>query len=135
MNSQPNYDTTITEINYSGDFEYRSWIRRVFCMASLENIDEDIDEISRDEMNFDAESTSRALDDIFENTKSHHLFQKLYESAAALMISVDHSIGLCVLFSYDYFPYFHRCLCCYYETPHEFTESHPSYLELHSKIT
>ena len=128
------YDISQKNIQYSNDFEYRAWIRRMFCMTLPEEMDTDIDEVSRDEMNYDDTSTSLYLDHIYESTSHNTLFQKLYECAAALMLSEDKSIGLCVLFSYDYFKYFHECLCCFFETPDEFTEKHPAYMRMREKI-
>lgn len=128
------YDTSEKNIYYSNDFEYRAWMRRLFCMVSPKDIDQDIDEVSRDEMDYDDVSTSLLLDHIYESTSHNSLFQQLYECAAALMLSEDKSIGLCVLFSYNYFQYFHKCLCCFFETPDEFTENHPVYLQMREKI-
>lgn len=128
------YNTFEKNIQYSNDFEYRAWIRKLFCMTSPENIQDDIDDISRDEIDYDDSSASLFLDHIYESTSKNDLFQKLYKCAAALMLSEDKSIGLCVLFSYDYFSFFHNCLCCFFENPDEFTENHPSYIRMREKI-
>ena len=131
------YNITQKKIQYSNDFEYRAWMRRLFCMTSPEEtkeLDSEIDEVSRDEMDYDDTSSSLYLDHIYESTYQNSIFQQLYQRAAALMLSEDKSIGLCVLFSYDYFQCFHECLCCFFETPDEFTENHPTYVRMREKI-
>lgn len=128
------YNISQNNIEYSNDFEYRTWMRRLFCMKSPEEMDSEIDEVSRDEMDYDDTSSSLVLDHIYDKTSQNTLFQQLYERAAVLMLSEDKSIGLCVLFSYHYFKYFHECLCCFFESPAEFTENHPTYLRMREKI-
>lgn len=132
----PQYDTSEKNIEYTNDFEYRGWLRKLFCMVTPEDMktDLDIDEISRDEMDYDEEAASKYMDHILNSTVKHPLFADLYQCAAGLMFSVDRSVGLCVLLSYDYLPWFHRCLCCFFETPDEFNETHPDYVKLREKI-
>lgn len=115
------YNTSEKNMSYSNDFEYRACLRRLFCMTSP-TIDEDIDEISRDEQDFDMDTTTKILDYVYETTSNHPAFQELYDIAASKMISMDRSIGLSVLFSYDYFALFHGCLCSFYENPSAFNK-------------
>ena len=129
------YDISQKEMKYSNDLEYRSSLRKVFGMKSPDALSEDIDEISRDEQDFDMENTSRCLDYIYENTCNNPCFQELYDSAAEKMISMDRSIGLSVLFSYDYFAGFHKCLCCYYEDPENFDDKSLAFIELKTSLT
>jgi hypothetical protein len=94
----------------------------------------EIDEITRDELDYDESAASKILDFVFEKTFENALFQELYDIAAAKMISMDRSIGLAVLFSYDYMALFHRCLCCYFTNPADFSETSDSYVCLKKKI-
>lgn len=120
-NNITRYDISNKNMSYSNDFEYRECLRRLFCMK-LPDLDDDIDEVTRDEQNFDMESTATILDYVYNTTCDNPAFQELYDSAAAKMISLDRSIGLSVLFSYDYFAMFHRCLCCFYEDQPNFNK-------------
>jgi hypothetical protein len=129
------YNISEKEMKYSNDKEYRSSLRKVFGMKSPEDLSEDLDDISRDEQDFDMENTSRCLDYVYDSTCNNPYFQELYDSAAEKMISMDRSIGLSVLFSYDYFEGFHKCLCCYYEDPDGFNETSLEFIELKTKLT
>jgi len=130
------YDTSVEELNYTNDVEYRQTVRRLFCMISPKdtNID-DLDEITRDEQDFDVDATESTMNEIYDKTKENPLFQQLYDSAAAKMISMDRSIGLAVLCSYDYLSMFHRCLCVYLKQPNEFNETSDEYVRLMKKMT
>ena len=65
----------------------------------------------------------KGMDYIYDRTRKHPLFQKIYNEAAAKMLSIDQEIGLAVCFSYDYFDAFHACLSMYLENPKSFQES------------
>jgi hypothetical protein len=130
------YNTSSPVLHYSNDLEYRSCMRRIFCMVSPIITDEssDIDEITLDEQDYDESASSKMMDFVYEKTFEHVLFQELYDIAASKMISLDRSIGLAVLFSYDYMTLFHRCLCCYFTKHEDFTETHDSYVSLKKKL-
>jgi hypothetical protein len=130
------YDTSLEELTYTNDAEYRETIRRLFCMISPKDMNiDDLDEITRDEQDFDPEATESTMNEIYDKTKGNPLFQHLYDSAAAKMISMDRSIGLAVLCSYDYLALFHKCLCLYLKRPNEFNEQSDEYVRLMKKIT
>jgi len=129
------YDTSDKNVTYNNDFEYRAWIRRIMCMIPPKDIDDDIDEISRDEMTFDEAASETALNYVYDRTQHHPLFQELYSLGAATMFSLDRSFGISVLFSYDYMALFHQCICCFFETPDEFTENFSPYVCLRKKLT
>lgn len=125
MEPEPSY-LYYLDIQYENDFQYRKCLRNVFCMISRESLDKDLDEVTMDENNYDEEKSKKAMDYVYSRTTNHPLFNHLYEKAAALMFSVDKSIGLCVLFSYDYLHCFHNCLKCFFQEPEQFNEkSHP----------
>jgi hypothetical protein len=104
------YNTNLI-LNYDDDFGYRQSIRDVFGMnCSSESVDSDYDEVTKDELMYEADAISKGLDDIYERTKDVPEFQKIYSICAGFMLSVDPNIGLAVVFSYDYFDKFHPCL-------------------------
>lgn len=96
---------------YNNTNEYRNEIRRIFCMDSSNypDIDNSIDSESRDELEYDEQTMSAALDRIYANTKNHSIFNKFFEQAAGFMLSTDREIGLAVLCSYDYLDVFIPC--------------------------
>jgi hypothetical protein len=108
---------TDTVVQYTNDQEYRVCLRNVFSMNSLQiathQTDGGVDEVTRDEWDYDADAMSSGMDWIYDTTASHPLFQEWYRAAAGKMLSEDPSIGIAVLFSYDYFRLFHPCLCHY----------------------
>jgi len=107
-------------VDYNDTNSFRNQIRKIFkmnmdiCSQNVENIEqhneETLDEESRDEMLYDGESTVKMLEYIMNETIHVEEFRELYEKAAARMISTDVTIGEAILFSYDYFYYFHACL-------------------------
>ena len=131
------YNTSMEHIVYTNDMEYRAVLRTLFCMSGSKNADvlNDLDEVSADELDFDEDAASRALDTLYEKTRDHPLFQEIYDLAAALMFSTDRSIGLSVLFSYDYLVLFHPCIYCFLERPGEFNKEYEPFAKLHFKLT
>jgi len=127
------YNTKLV-IQYSNDREYRASLREIFSMKRVIRLDPDLDEISRDEQDYDIDAASQKMDFIFERTSGHPRFQELYDIAASKMISMDRNIGLSVLFSYDYFALFHRCLCSFFDDPDEFDEANMAFVALKKKI-
>ena len=137
-----NYPIDIV-VKYSNDKEYRNCLRKIFSMntnstwndserntepvgrsvyarfGSEERATEsditDLDEVSQDELLYDSDATNNFLDFIYDKTKNNTLLIELYILAASVMISTDTNIGLAVLFSYDYFIYFHKCLCIFFD--------------------
>jgi hypothetical protein len=104
------YNTNLI-LNYSDDFGYRQSIRDVFGMkCAPDSVNVDYDDVTRDELMYEADAISAGLDDIYERTKDVPEFQKIYSTCAGFMLSVDPNIGLAVVFSYDYFDKFHPCL-------------------------
>lgn len=127
------YNTKL-QIKYSNDYEYRAILREIFSMKRMIQVDPDLDEITRDEQDYDVDAASQKLDFIFEMTSGNPWFQELYDIAASKMISTDRSIGLSVLFSYDYLALFHRCLCSFFDDPDGFYESNVAFVALKKKI-
>ena len=129
------YCTDCPTVTYDNDFEYRVCLRKLFSMKPVKlTCDDDIDEVSRDENDYDGETTSKGLDFIYESTKDNVYFQKLYDAGASKMLSENREIGLAVLFSYDYMKYFHSCVVDYLEDPVHFDDSNKSYVILYKKI-
>ena len=102
-------------VQYTNDNEYRACIRQVFQMNEKEkNTDDDMDAVSRDELDYDMDAFSKFIDNVFINTRENSDLFELYKNAAAVFFSLDEVIGLSVLFSFDYFHHFHKCLCMYF---------------------
>ena len=117
------YNWTIPFLTYDNDDEYRRHIRTAFNLPQKNNIDttttrptptdttyDDPDELDPKEMDVLMETTRL----IYEKTQAHPLFATLYEHAAAKMMSISPQTGVVVLFSFDYFTYFHSCLVEYF---------------------
>ncbi len=100
-------------IAYTTNAEYRQCLRDVFSMNPVVPQIDDLDDETRDEMMYEADSVSRGLDEIYAITKDEPTFRKLYEIAAGQMMSPDPDIGLAVLCSYDYFAQFYTCVVDY----------------------
>ena len=130
--------------NYSNNHEYRDCLRKLFCMDvnnyadkinELQNhLGDDLDNETQDENEFDDKAASNAMNYVFSETKEEPLFQKIYEFAAAKMISTDLQIGLAICFSYDYLGVFHECLCEYFNNPTNFTKDSNCYQTMIKKI-
>lgn len=98
-------------VSYNDDFGYRQSIRDAFGMnCASADLQEDYDEVTKDELLYEAEAINQGLDDIYARTKDSPEFQGIYSTCAGFMLSVDPNIGLAVVFSYDYFDKFHPCL-------------------------
>jgi hypothetical protein len=122
-------------INYTDNKSYRKCLREVFKMdTSAISFDADIDDESRDENEYDIETSIIAMNYISNETINHPLFQTLYDKAAGLFMSTNRDHGLPVLFCYDYFNTFHVCLSEYLNAPDVFTDITPSYLTILSKF-
>lgn len=128
------YDTSVREISYTCDREYRAVFRRIFRMKMIKSDMTIVDTVTADELNFDVDTASALMDAIFDQTERESLFQELYNHAAAKMFSLDRTIGMAVLFSYDYFVDFHRCLCVWLMEPLSWTSSHPAFQTMLEKI-
>ena len=106
-------------VKYSNDKEYRNCLRQIFSMNTNSTWNDsditDLDEVSQDELLYDFYASTNFLDFIYDETKNNTSFIELYSLAASVMISTDTNIGLAVLFSYDYFIYFHKCLCIFFD--------------------
>ena len=113
-----NYPIDIV-VKYSNDKEYRNCLRKIFSMNTNYTWNDsditDLDDVSQDELLYDSDATTNFLDFIYDKTKNNTLLIELYTLAASVMISTDTNIGLAVLFSYDYFIYFHKCLCIFFD--------------------
>jgi len=133
------YPVNITHVEYATTTEYRELLRTIFNMNPEnfpeESKDEEIDDESRDEFAYDEAAAAIAMDYVFQSTQDNPLFQKLYQLAANKMLSEDPSIGLSILFCYDYLDVFHKCLVDYFQSPSEFTDATPSYQNVLQRLT
>lgn len=122
-------------VQYSNNQEYRDSMRQLFKMKLTDNTtDNDIDDETLDEQNYDNERTTIMLDYVYAFTKDNPIFQELYQLGAATMLSLDPEIGLAVLFSYDYFYFFHQCICSFIKKPQSMNISNEYFIELKSRF-
>lgn len=109
------YNITVN-VNYNDNYSYRSCLRAVtnMCKSDIyvpwDKMDDDLDEETIDEMLFDNVKMTTSMDYIYNKTHTIPKFKELYSLAAGKMLSTNQSIGLAILFSFDYFSYFHKCL-------------------------
>jgi hypothetical protein len=125
---------------YSTTEEYREQFRIITQMDPTTYYSDDIfhidaanpeiDEETLDEFHYDESAVSVYLDKVYAQTESSPLFQALYDSAAALMISTDRQIGLTILYSYDYLSLFYPCYNDFVRTPEAFSETNQHYAAL-----
>lgn len=133
-----------SSISYKSNKEYRQWIRRIFHFtkdaktyyANLNETDfeTEIDEESKDEMDYDYDSMKTGLDILFETTKDEPVFEEIYLLAAATMFSTDVKIGQVVLCSYDYFHLYFTCLWHFFLEKETKMESLSSYQQIMSRL-
>lgn len=115
-----------TEFKYNTDQSYRQCIRMAFQMDStritpyadleldqIQGVDE-LDDESKDEMQYDTANMDKGLNDIYDWTKGEKAFQELYKCAAAQFLSEDPLVGQVVCCSYDYFSLYVACLRAFY---------------------
>lgn len=130
-------------IKYETTTEYRISLRNLFKMNPknyIINTEPDyditsIDDETRDELSYDETAASGIMNYIYEKTRAHPLFQKLYELSAGLMFSTDNEIGLSVLLSYDYLADFHNCLVVFMKTPELFSRETECYYSLLKRLS
>ena len=128
------YNLELRLNQYTNDKEYRETLRQLFSMQKVVAHCAEIDDITNDENDYDTDSASKAMDFIYESTKTNNVFQILYDSAAGKMLSQDREIGLAVLYSYDYMLLFHNCFVEYYKNPSEYDEKKDSFIQLSKKL-
>jgi hypothetical protein len=134
---------TSKTVQYNDNKGYRQCLRELFNMNPAtysEKIDlikstEELDAETEDEISYDCEAAEKIMDDIFLKTVGDEIMDHIYSCAAARMFSEDKSIGLAVLFSYDYLPCFYLCLVDYLKAPGEFNKSNINYINLMKKIS
>ena len=110
-------------ISYHSNQEYRVWIRTLFhfspntysnfadiSVSDLDITEIEMDEETKDELEFDTEKMNEIMEILFLATKEHLFFQELYLHAAGRMFSTDLSIGQAVVCSYDTFSWYYTCV-------------------------
>lgn len=125
---------------YENNYQYRQCLRDVFSMdvrknpPKWEQMDQDLDEETKDELVYEGGAVSIGMDYIYNATKENTAMKQLYLDAAALMLSQHPDIGLSILFAYDYFADFHNCLCAFFENPSGFSELTPEFQTIKKKL-
>jgi hypothetical protein len=133
-----------SSISYKTNQEYRNWIRRIFHFtkdaktysANLneKDFETNIDDESKDEMDYDHDSMKIGLDIILEKTLHETIFKEMYTLAAAAMFSTDVKVGQVVLCSYDYFHLYFTCLWFFFLEKDTKIESLASYQDLMARL-
>jgi hypothetical protein len=125
------------KIQYNNDGEYRQSLRELFSMKAQTDVlnDADMDEISKDENNYDSYMAQMWSKWISEETKDCYELNELYKLAAATMISLDRDTGLAVLLSFDYFAEFHKLLVQFFICPEGDLEMCTSYERLWNRLS
>jgi hypothetical protein len=95
------------------------------------NVNEVFDDETADELAYDDDAANKILDYVYTITHGNSLFNTLYMDAAAKMLSIDPSIGISVLFSYDYFELFNNCIKLFIQTPELFNSKCNEYVKLY----
>ena len=104
------------DVTYKDNETYRKSLRQVVNMdisklnIPWDQMDDDLDEETKDELLFDNYAMSSTMDYIYDKTKENDFFKEIYLLGASKMFSTDPNIGLAILFSYDFFDLFHLCL-------------------------
>jgi hypothetical protein len=130
-------------IIYDNNKGYRQCLRELFEMNQAtyqEKINaiksrEELDEETEYEVSYDDSAAEKTMDEIYEKTKDNVLFKNIYKIAAAKFLSEDESIGLVVLFSYDFMSSFIACLVDYLKSPDNFNSDNNNYIALLKKIS
>jgi hypothetical protein len=122
---------------YTDDVGYRIFMRNLFsmkhnCPWDHTNVDE-VDDVSLDEWDYDDESITELLNSIHNETNKMPIFNNLYILAAGKMMSQDSSIGLAVLFSYNFAHLFHRCII--YHINEIDLKTSPEFIKLNDILT
>ena len=104
------------DVAYKDNETYRKCLRQVVNMdisnlnIPWDQMDDDLDEETKDELLFDNYAMSSTMDYVYDKTKENKFFKEIYLLGASKMFSTDPNIGLAILFSYDFFDLFHLCL-------------------------
>jgi hypothetical protein len=127
----PYYNIFVENVKYDTNIEYRTCLQTLCNLRFPEgDFPEDIPPEYRNEMSYDIDSMTLALDFVYKKTKTHPLFQKLYSLGAAQFFTEDDTVGLAIMFSYDYLKYFHPCFTYFLKSPDEFNENMDIYKNL-----
>lgn len=128
---------TEKKVEYSNDAGYRQCLRELFGMKYQTDVlgNTEMDDISKDENNYDSQMTDLWMKWISEETKGCYELNELYKLAAATMISLDRDTGLAVLFSFDYFAEFHKLLVQFFACPERDLEMCSSYERLWNRLS
>ena len=130
-------------IIYDNNKSYRQCLRELFEMNPVNYQDkinsiksrEELDEETEDEVSYDDNAAVKFMDEIYDKTKDYALFKNVYKIAASKFLSEDESIGLVVLFSYDFMSLFIACLVDYLKSPDSFNSDNNNYIALLKKIS
>jgi len=98
------------------------------------NAYQDMDDVTRDEMEYDEEAARDTLTFLYDKTINNEIFKELYRLAALKMFSLELDIGLSILLSYDYLEIFHYCLVSFFENEAGFDSTNKGVVELMKRL-
>ena len=113
------YSLTLRESEYGTNDEYRDMLFD-FCLTRP--WDDVFDKLSS------------VADVIYAETREIPVFVDVYTLAANHVLSDDPNIGINMLFSYDYFSDFYKCLVDFKTDDTLFGEGNPHYIKLKSDL-
>ena len=124
-------------IIFNSNADYRKTLR-IFCnmdcsnniLTETINQIEDMDHETYDELLYDSDAMKNKMDEIYNNTKNDELWKSIYLSAAAKFFSTEESIGICILFTYDYFPFFYECYDVFLNNRENWSNTNESYKKI-----
>lgn len=124
---------------YYTNKEYRQALR-IFFNMNTEQIASDMqsneyDDETYDELLFDEAAVNTGMSDILEKTNGNHLFDELYSLAAAKFLSTSKDTGICILFTYNFFPYFVDVWNSFQKNPEGFLETDDCFVLLKERLT
>ena len=129
------YKSLPSYVFYQNDEEYRKCIRTLFqfdpkkyhSYDGLISSTNHLDKTTKDELQFDENAVTNAMDQIFLATKSSSIFNDLYTKAAARMFSTNPETGQAVLCSYDTLKWYHTCVWYFLNDGHSSVTSCKEY--------
>lgn len=125
MTSHLPMNLSMDALSYENDDEYRAAVKLIFMLCDTDSTGDEIDEAAM----------TKSLDYVWKNTRANPLFMELYTLAAAQMMTEDATIGLAIMFSYDYLKEFYILFSRFLSSPDDSCETHPCYVSLKTKLT
>jgi hypothetical protein len=89
------------------DYLYKNDFLNIFCINGKEKINI----LNSNILEYNI--IERIIPELYIKLNNSHELKECMKLAAAKIISEDEELGLCLLFSYDYMFFTHKCICSY----------------------